>query len=404
MRVGKSKGTRVNKRSKIVGRLAWGFALVAAWAAPAWVMGCGLEAHAQNGLDPAIVSASPLDAAQKAVIEKYVKDRMGDLAGAEVIDAKVALAIKKARTELTAPLEMKSVSVPFRQEYSRVLMAEKLAELSKDKKDIVAINALRLAGETAASEMLPLIAGQLADERTAVRYAAGYAAQRLFEQVAPPDHSLAVTMDSLVELVGKLSARLAKEREPLVSDLLVRTLLSAAKVERPKSEALRSAAIKAVCEGLSAGLKNAKLTDDTFLKSVVGIASELRNIVPSRGQQWTADERKDVMGLAGDMGAWAARRVAAKDLPVIKAADAPAAAAQKKEDRKTASQIVRLSEALMQSTQRAAGVANVKPIALADVFEEATLQGDARFAERFVAVVNDTLIKPPFDFKADRFK
>ncbi|TSA40213.1 hypothetical protein D4Q85_00170 [bacterium] len=104
------------------------------------------------------------------------------------------------------------------------------------------------------------------------------------------------------------------------------------------------------------------------------------------------------------MGAWAARLVVAQTLPVIKADDNKAAQDAKKEVRRTATQIVRLSEALIQSTQRAAGLANIKPIALADEFELATTQGDARFAERFDAVIADVLVKAPFQLKAERYK
>lgn len=378
-------------------------ALVAAWIAPLAVSTCPTQAIAQVGLDAAVVSASPLSAADKVLVEKYVKERLPDLKGGGTDSAKEAAAVKKARTELTAPLLMQTVSVPFRQEYSQLLIGEKLADLVKDKKDIVAINALRLAGETAASEMLPLITGQLADERTAVRYAAGYASQRLFEQCTPPNRSPAVTMDSLVELVGKISARLASEKEPLVSDMLVRALFSATLFDKPKSEAVRAAAIKAMCEGLSAMLKNAKFSDKTTLGSIVGIASELRTIMPARGAQWTAEERKHVMGLAGDMVSWVAKRVAATELET-NPNDAPAVVAQKKEDRKTALPIVRLAEALLLETQKAEGVAAPRPIALADNFEIGDNTHDARFTAAFEGVITDVLAKKPFEFPVSRFK
>ncbi|MEK6701681.1 MAG: hypothetical protein AABZ53_05420 [Planctomycetota bacterium] len=394
----------MNKRSRIGGRLAWGMALVAAWIAPVAVSLCPTTAIAQVGLNPAIVSASPLSAQDKADVAKYVKDLMPDLRGGGADPAKEAAAVKKARTELTAPLLMKAVSVPFRQEYSRLLIQdEKLADLCKDKKDLIAINALRLAGETAASEMIALITGQLGDQRTSVRYAAGYATQRLFEQCAPVERSPAVTMDSLVEVVAKISARLSVEKEPLVFDMLVRSLFSASLYERPKSEGVRSAAIKAMCGALSAGLKNAKFSDKTVLSSVVGIASEFRTIMAARGPQWAADDRKEVMGLAGDMVTWVANRVAAKELE-NNPNDAAAAATQKKEDRKAALPIVRLAEVLIQETLKAEGIVGNKQIILADHFEKGTNADDARFTGAFDAVVEDILVKKPFEFKSERFK
>ena len=104
--------------------------------------------------------------------------------------------IKKSRDVLVAPLEKEGVSVPFRTVYaSELIGSAELAKLAASDSDIVAANALRIAGQSATGSSLGLVLKSLSDPRPQVRYAATVAARAAF--TAAKNNASALTPDDL---------------------------------------------------------------------------------------------------------------------------------------------------------------------------------------------------------------
>ncbi len=133
-------------------------------------------AFAQNAIPEELLRKQEIGDADRQIIRTYVELNKGGLAG-------TAADIKKSREALVTPLEkLGGVSVPFRVAYANALIEaggiEKLAA-NKDN-DLIATNALRIAGQAATGNTLKVILDGLKDTRPQVRYAATVAARAAF--------------------------------------------------------------------------------------------------------------------------------------------------------------------------------------------------------------------------------
>ena len=86
---------------------------------------------------------------------------------------------------LIEPLMNPRVTVDFRIRYTAALVPV-LEPLLSDKSDLVASNAVLIAGELATPGGVEKVVQVFADSRPTVRFSAAYAAQRTFENLMPP--------------------------------------------------------------------------------------------------------------------------------------------------------------------------------------------------------------------------
>lgn len=363
------------------------FVAFAGLSAPAW---------AQN-LDSAIVSASSLSADQKDKLAAFVKEHIPGLASGDPDR------VKKSRNALTQPLLENTVTVGFRSTYSELLAAEKLDALCKDKTELVAINALRLAGELTTPEARAMLLEGMTDTRNGVRYGAVFAVIRTFEQAAPSSRFPAMNADGMTPLIEALSKAMTTEKEGNIADAAARALLAATKVEKAKYEPVRPAALQALATGLSTKLKAATKDDRLIIETAQRVSASLRDDLSARGAQLPEDQRKLAVGLASDVLACVSRLVQAGGIPQLARDESKAEADAKKEQRKLYSNAVTTAENVVLFALRASGQTSGAST-LGRSFEEASKDGDARFVVQFADLVSSTLVKPPFAFDADRFK
>jgi hypothetical protein len=177
---------------------------------------------AQIGNINALAAKSALSAQDEAAIRKYVDDQSAGLSSAD------PLAVKRSRDVLLRPLQESTVTLAFRGEYAKALIPI-LEPLLKGAVDHQAANALRVAGDLATQSVIdPLILAGLKDPRSSVRYAAAFAAARMYEMVAL--HSPAITASKLSEVMRTVAELIKTEADPLVLDGLVLAMRSALRV------------------------------------------------------------------------------------------------------------------------------------------------------------------------------
>lgn len=99
-------------------------------------------------------------------IAQFVGDRLGALGSGE------PLAIRNARTALLAPLRSDDADSSFRLQYSSALQNGGLARLATDTENLVAINAVVIAGELATPLSVNILQEAMEDQREAIRYEA----------------------------------------------------------------------------------------------------------------------------------------------------------------------------------------------------------------------------------------
>jgi phage tail protein X len=152
--------------------------------------------------------------------------------------------VARARGALVAPLQAASVSVRFRLAYSQAL-GDALRAAIQGKDEVQAVNALRLAGELATPSAIVLITPSLTDQRPAVRFAATFAAARLFDAVAR--HDPAPSPEQLTKLIRDLRLPAEGETDPAVLDGFSLAFTAASRIKdakfRDQNPSIRAVAI-----------------------------------------------------------------------------------------------------------------------------------------------------------------
>ncbi len=166
-----------------------------------------------------VAGKNDLSDADKVAIKDMV-DRQRPLLGG------TAAEVRKAREVILAPLEERQVSVPFRVELSRQIF-DSLRALSTDQRDVVAVNALRVAGELATTNSAKLVLDGLKDKRSAVRHGAIYAMSRMFMQAARTSPAISAT--DMREAIAALERVAATEADPLAVEGAISALVTAAR-------------------------------------------------------------------------------------------------------------------------------------------------------------------------------
>jgi hypothetical protein len=191
--------------------------------------------RAQTIPSEVVRSPSGLGDAARQQIQAYVERVIGDLSAQDPVR------IRDARNHLLLPLSDREVGVPFRLEYSRQL-CPRLEGLAQDSRPIVAVNALRIAGDLATDRSVEILLSHLEHKEASIRLASAAGLARVFE--AMRDTAPAMDAQSALRLLNRAADRLAAEPEPHVADALARALLAAGSVEKDGFASLRPEALR----------------------------------------------------------------------------------------------------------------------------------------------------------------
>lgn len=344
-------------------------------ASPAWAQGITC-AMTQGEPSPSTVAAIA------AAVQQHAPGLTGD-------DA----AIKSARGALLGPLGCSSpaTGAGFRVEYAKALVPV-LTPLTGDARDQVAANALRIAGELATSSSLPLISTGLKDKRSSVRYAACFAAGRVFEAIrlSPP----AVGQVEIETLLQDLSSFMAAESEPALLDGCVLALSAGVGVPGTQIKGYdvrsRSAIFLAEAVGAKARTLKGVSADGPTLPVLLRACTTIRNaVIDAVGASKSLSNPALISsgGLGGDLLALTAR--------LLKGSNADAF------DRQVVESIVRAAEATVNYCCQLLGVASPK----SNLGEQLQRKRDQQYLTDVQSVIgeNGVLVKPPFNLPKDRF-
>ncbi|MCB9838074.1 MAG: hypothetical protein H6813_01945 [Phycisphaeraceae bacterium] len=174
--------------------------------------------------------------ASDAQISAYASDKMAGLSGGD------PLVVRKARADLLAPLRRADVESGFRLKYSSALQQAGLERLASDADDLVAINAIVVAGELATQLSVNVAEKALRDQREAVRYEAARSVGALLR--AADLGAAAIPENQIDALFGVLRGRFGEEPSVQVIDAMI-VALSAPSLD-PE---LRTRCVAALCDG-----------------------------------------------------------------------------------------------------------------------------------------------------------
>lgn len=354
-------------------------------------------ALAQLGLPAEVVSAPTLSDAQRGQVRQHVTTQSAGLS------AESPLEIKRSRDSLLNPLDQRVVSVAFRQEYSNAL-APVIEPLTRSERELVVVNALRLAGELATPAGAALLTQFVGDQRDPVRYAAVSGIRNTLQTMAtqPP----AITPDRAQSLLDTLVAGLRAEQRPHVLDAYVRALAQAAEVTQGNVN-LRPRALTALAQGMSERLQRAaggaggEPAPQALLETFARAGEIVRNGLTDVRHQLPEEARRAAAEFGGDLLAFVLRGLQASEFPVVNADDDAQAARAKQEQRALATQLVSAGAANVIFATRFEG----EPPRLAEKFRPADEASDREFVEGVRSVIGPggILSKPPFSLPAGRF-
>lgn len=273
-------------------------------------LGAGAPGLAQPCFPRTIVESVSLSQADKDKIKQCVEANRDGLSGDKD-------QIKKSRKALAADFDNPAnVSVSFRLELSKLLLPG-LTPLVNDKTDLVAANALQIAGEVATADSLGLLARGLTDPRPAVRCAAAYGYKRLFDQLR--QSSPAFQPVDAIKACNEVAARIAAEKDPHVLEEYARALESGATVSTENVRGLRPATVAATAKEFGARIRSKDAQLD-LAPAMIRAGQVLRDAVNKVGVK--QDEPpldnavcKEAGGFGGDLLAFAKRRLAAGNVP-----------------------------------------------------------------------------------------
>lgn len=339
-----------------------------------------------------------LDDADKKVMTDYVAAHSTNL---ENDDGNL---IKRDKAMLVEPLQKANVSVAFRLEYSRLLVA-RLKLLVASNRDLVAINSVVISGELATNEGVDLVIDGLAGASGSVRMTAAAAARRTF-QSAKDAVTPAISDDAGVKLVAVLEAKLKVETDPVVTQGIVRALLAAADLSKNGFDPTRTSAIKKVCATLSGRAELAANTplDAAWLNTLMIACGGLRDQMGGNNAKPLSNASlKEISELAGHILAHAARVVLKGNLPPMNAGGAPG----QTPIRELYAQLSQLAETLVLSAGRSLQSGfTVSPRNLAGKLRADAAKSDGEFVievEQIVGAGGD-MSKAPFEFAPGMFK
>lgn len=343
------------------------------------------RAHAQ-GVNCDMAGATDVSDSAKAAIAAHVHANGAGLAGDDA-------AIRKARSALLGPLRCNAVSLNFRAEYSRALLPV-LAPLVQDAngKDQPAANALRLAGELATPQSVPLITKAMTDKRSSVRYAACFAAGRVFDAVKAP-RAAAIGATEMDQLFEALDAFVKAETDSNLLDAAVLALGTGTSITTttiPQYDA-RSRAVETLANAIGAKAKSfPSAPSDKTLEVLLRAESNLREVflAIAGGGGLSNSASVAVAGLAGDILALASRSLKANPSPAR---------------RELLASVVTAAEAVLRLSGQSLRKNDVPNLNLGNLVRSGK---DSEFGAELSKYTGASgmLTQPPFGFPSSRFQ
>lgn len=361
----------------------------------------------QGGLGPErlppeiVASTTQLGGAQREAIRTFVAAHQTGLASPE------AATLIPARTALLEPLRASDVGVSFRSAYSEEL-EKVLAPLIGHDSDLVAVNALRLAGELSTRQGAALLERSLASKKVTVRYAAVAGIGRTFENLART--APAMNVDTARDLARKLTPVLRGETESHVFDAAVRAVIAAGALDREGWGSLRDDAIGILAPAVSDRLQKQMPIepDPAMLQAFIRACSAARDTLAiSGGRPLGAESQKLAAGMGGDALAYLQRLIKAKLFPNILPEDVETDQEAKRLARTTIADFAAVAYACVAFANDGLGGPDLPAGArnLSELLRSARAQDDARFLEgvRDLVGPEGTLTRPPYSFPRERF-
>lgn len=356
----------------------------------------------QCQIAPEIVrSSADLTALQRDAVKAFVSCATPGLSAPEPFK------IVQARQMLLEPLHDPQASVPFRLELSKQLEAI-LAGLAGDARDIVAINALLVAGELATDQGLTIAEKQLANPDPAVRYESVHSISLSFEAVSRT--APALRAERLDRALSALGRQLQAEQDRHVIDALARALGTGVGVAAPGLESVRARAASELSIRCGARLKAlaGKPLDPALLETALTAGTTVRNALAGQAGANRLPEQAitDACGLAGDMLASIARLLTDKNepLPSIAGGDLNEEAAAKVQARVLPSQVANVAETILSIAGIKSPVLDNPTRRLSDLLKTAKAQDDAAFLDGVQQLVGpDGALHKQRGFPPERF-
>ncbi len=233
-----------------------------------------------------------------SVFTEAEKKQIGELAGtAKGLSETDPAAISKARGVLLAPLRGEKVGLGFRVEYAQWLVPV-LRPLVADKRDEVAINAVRVAGELATRNSAELLTEAMKDPREGIRVAAAMGYRRIFSTLQGGQQTLSAQQATAV--VNEIGAALGKDPSASVAESLVVALEAAVAVPETIVPDLRLTALDQISDRVGARAREPH-SGPEFIPAVLRAGRAARTVLVAVNSKAPSPATLvKVGGLAGD--------------------------------------------------------------------------------------------------------
>lgn len=338
-----------------------------------------------NELPAQMIESVVLSGDQDAEVKRYAEFNLPGLTD--------AAKRREARAAILRPLDNARASADFRFKYSKALLP-KLQQLSGSTDDVVAINALVVCGELATPDAASLVVSKLADSKPQIRYQAAYGLRRTFEAMV--NSPRAIDDGGASQLIRDTAARLAAEKDPLVTIALIEAALQSCSIPKLEGEALKAISSAMGAQSLAT---NAKTATPQQLFTLVKVGQGVRDMLANMGGQLPADAVKSASELGGRLVGVSLRAIETKSVPMP-------AEGTRSEVRDLHVQISTLGQniAKLASTSLSPSTPIAMPEgSLGDLLKKGSVRDDASFAEdaRKIIGPGGVMTKEPFGFAAD---
>ena len=242
-----------------------------------------------------------MSADDTAAISQFVAAHAADLRSDD------PTSINKAKAVLCAPLLSTSMSAAFRIAYGDELV-KIVGPLAKDKRDVVAINALRIAGAAGTNKGLDVVFLALDDPRADVRMMAARGVG-LSIGTARVEKNRAISPQSAKDALDALDKKMQAEKDPRVLDAMVLALSDAMKATDAELAGVRPKAMSIMLSnvGRNAGDKSMPPTIDVALAHAAKALGEA--LLATGADKPSPANAQNAAGVAGDIVAWILRRL-----------------------------------------------------------------------------------------------
>ncbi|MBX9736526.1 MAG: hypothetical protein K2X32_06330, partial [Phycisphaerales bacterium] len=211
--------------------------------------------------------------------------------------------IKAAREAILQPLRAGqgvTISVSFRKEMQENLAAT-LSTLADDKREIVAVNALRIAGEIGHASLVPTMTKALKDKRPGVQYAALYGYRATFDaaKTAP-----AITATNVGQMLIELRNIGTTTADPRILDGVILAIESCAANTEVGIVGARDLAITELSKVVQAQSRLIGASDkpDEMLQCMLRAATVAQSTLTAAvGKTLPPGVYLDLIGVSGDL-------------------------------------------------------------------------------------------------------